>query len=835
MAILTSLLAQCLHLATVPPVLARACVFAQAALPEAGIPWLEWLAAAFGAVLAGAVVVLIFNFRLHGKVEQRTRELRASEERHRRLMEQASDAIFVADAATGLLVEVNRAATELVGRSEAELVGRPHTVLYEPRDAAELQRRFAAHAEEGGRRESESLLWHHDGVPVPVEVRTSRVEAGGRRYLQAIMRDLRPRRAAEEALRASEERYRTLFESAVEGVYESTPEGRFRTVNPALARMLGFASAGDTIAAYEHIARDFYVETDRRAEFFRALDHGDEVVDFESEVRCCDGSTKWISENGRAVRDGQNRLLYFQGFVNDVTERRRAEAALAAERERLSVMLRAMAESVITVDTDGVVQFINHAAETLTGWAEGAGVGRKIGEICVLRHEKTHALVAAPLTAALAEDRVIELPPSTAMISRDHSRSCLVEGRCAPMHDLAGRAVGVILVFRDVTERARLELEMQRTSKLESVGILAGGIAHDFNNILTVVMGHLALAMLDAQAGDAAGRWLAEAERGILRARDLTQQLLTFAKGGEPVRAAVRLPEVVREAAEFALHGAKVRCDFRVAPDLWPAEVDKSQIGQVVQNLVINAVQAMPGGGVIEISIANETIPAQSDGALAAGDYLKISVADTGTGIRPDLLPRIFEPYFTTKANGSGLGLATVYSIVKKHYGDIQVESEPGQGTTFHFWLPAAQGRPIEADTVRSPFEAMPGRVLFMDDEEHIRQVAGVLLTKLGFEVATVKDGSEVIREYRAALVEQNPFDLVVMDLTVPGGMGGREAMEELLKLHPEVRAVVSSGYSSDPVLANYRVHGFRGRVTKPYRISELARTLRSVLAGVEV
>ncbi|HTQ31860.1 MAG TPA: PAS domain S-box protein [Opitutaceae bacterium] len=833
MAILTSQLAQCMHFATASHVWAGMRVFAMAAPPEASIPWLEWLVGAFGGALGVTFVVLIFNLRLQRKVEQRTRELRASEERHRRLMEQASDAIFVADAASGLLVEVNRAATELLGRTDAELVGRPHTILYRPEDAAERQRSLAEHAQTGGHREAEVMLCPRDGKSVPVEMRAARVETGGRRYLQAILRDLRPRRAAEEALRASEERYRTLFESAVEGVYESTPEGRFRSVNPALARMFGFASAGDMIAWYQHIARDLYVEPDRRAEFFRALDRSDQVVDFESEVRCRDGSTKWVSENVRAVRDAEHRLLYFQGFVNDVTERRRAEIALAAERERLSVMLRAMAESVVTVDPDGMVQFINHAAETLIGWTDGGGVGRKIGEVCVLHHEKTRALLAAPVTAALAEDRVIELPPNTALMNRS-GQSCLIEGRCAPMHDLTGRAVGVVLVFRDVTERARLELEMQRTTKLESIGILAGGIAHDFNNILTVVMGHLALAALDAQSAGTSGRWLEEAERGVLRARDLTQQLLTFAKGGEPVRAAVRLPEVVHEAAQFALHGSKVRCDFQAVPDLWAADVDKSQIGQVVQNLVINAVQAMPDGGVIQISLGNEAIPAKSGGALVAGDYLKISVADTGTGIRPELLPRIFEPYFTTKISGSGLGLATVYSIIKKHYGHIEVDSALGKGTTFHFWLPAAQSRPVEPDTVRSPFEAMPGRVLFMDDEEPIRQMAGVLLTKLGFEVATVKDGAEVLREYKAALAGQNPFDLVVMDLTVPGGMGGREAMEELRKLHPEVRAVVSSGYSSDPVLANYRVHGFCGRVTKPYRISELAKTLRSVLAGVE-
>ncbi|HZP60382.1 MAG TPA: PAS domain S-box protein, partial [Opitutaceae bacterium] len=333
-----------MHFAAASPMLAGLRLAAWQGPPEASIPWLEWLVSAFGAALVVTFIVLVFNRRLQRKVEQRTRELRASEERHRRLMEQASDAIVVVDASTGLLVEVNRSTTELLGQSEAELVGRPHTLLYGSEDATERQRSFLEHVQKGGHREAEVMLQHRDGNSIPVEMRASRIEAGGRNYVQAIIRDLRPRRAAEEALRASEERYRTLFESAVEGVYESTPEGRFRTVNPALARLLGFASAGDMIAHYQHIARDLYLEPDRRTEFFRALDHGDQVVDFESEVRCRDGSTKWITENGRAVRDADHRLLYFQGFVNDVTERRRAEAALAGERERLSVMLRAMAE-----------------------------------------------------------------------------------------------------------------------------------------------------------------------------------------------------------------------------------------------------------------------------------------------------------------------------------------------------------------------------------------------------------------------------------------------------------------------------------------------------------
>jgi CheY-like chemotaxis protein len=343
-------------------------------------------------------------------------------------------------------------------------------------------------------------------------------------------------------------------------------------------------------------------------------------------------------------------------------------------------------------------------------------------------------------------------------------------------------------------------------------------------------MGNITLATLDSQAMASAGRWLQDAERGVMRARDLTQQLLTFARGGEPVRSAVRLPEVLKEAAHFALHGSKVRCDFAIEDGLWTAEVDKGQIGQVVQNLVINAVQAMPDGGVMHISMRNQRLAASAVRQLDEGDYLCIVISDTGSGIRPEHLARIFDPYFTTKQSGSGLGLATVYSIIRKHQGHIEVESELGRGTRFRFWLPAVpDAAPAAAEVTHAP-DNLTGRVLFMDDEEPIRDMANALLKRLGFDVLTVVDGHEVLRAYAEAMTAGQRFDLVIMDLTVPGGMGGKEAMTELHKLDPLVRGIVSSGYSSDPVMANYKAHGFNGMVAKPYRLTDLAKTIRSVL-----
>lgn len=384
---------------------------------------------------------------------------------------------------------------------------------------------------------------------------------------------------------------------------------------------------------------------------------------------------------------------------------------------------------------------------------------------------------------------------------------------------------------QQVQREARLHEELQRATRLESLGVLAGGIAHDFNNLLTIVMGNLSLALLDTELAAESAKSLREAERAILRSRDLTQQLLTFAKGGAPVCTAILLPDIVREVTQFTLHGSTMRCEFAIAPDLWPANVDKGQISQVVQNIVLNAREAMAGGGTIRVRLSNEEIPANSPYILAPGRFVKLSVADEGPGITAENLTRIFDPYFTTKPHGSGLGLATVYSIVKRHHGHVAVDSPAGAGSTFHVWLPAVPNAAAAAPAVAEPVRPSRGRVLVMDDEEAIRRLTNALLPRLGFSVTTVCDGGEAVREYRSALSAGARYDLVVLDLTIPGGMGGCQTIAELRKIDPRVRAIVASGYSNDPVMANHRAYGFCGRVTKPFEITMLMQEIRAVLA----
>ncbi len=556
-----------------------------------------------------------------------------------------------------------------------------------------------------------------------------------------------------------------------------------------------------------------------------------ERPDYEHEFHVSNmGNVFLLQEHVKVTRLGPN-TWNLVGVIVDITARREAELALAAEKERLAVTLGSMSEGVVTIDHRAKVIFINKAAAEMTQWNAEETVGREVTDICVLRDSKSGKVMALPIREVLDAGIHCEIPPQTLIKGRS-DRIRLVEGRLVPVANVASKRVGAVLVLRDITERQRMEEELQNVAKMESVGILAGGIAHDFNNILTAILSNLTLLQLDLEGMPEQASMLDEAVRATKRAGDLTLQLLTFSKGGDPVRTAVHLPEVIREAATFSHRGSGVKSEFDLAADLWAADVDKAQISQVVQNLVINATQAMPDGGTLRIAAANEHVPAGAHSVLGEGDYIRVTITDTGGGISPEHLGKIFDPYFTTKIQGHGLGLATVFSIIKRHQGHIEVTSVVGKGTTFVFWLPAAEASHVKEGSA-SGFTGTEcaGRVLFMDDEEPILRMAEKLANRMGLEFEAVADGRAAIERYRGSMEAGRPFDLVVMDLTIPGGMGGREAISVLRKLDPGVKAIVSSGYSSDLTMADFRKHGFRGMVAKPYDISELAKVIRNVLA----
>jgi PAS domain S-box-containing protein len=388
-------------------------------------------------------------------------------------------------------------------------------------------------------------------------------------------------------------------------------------------------------------------------------------------------------------------------------------------------------------------------------------------------------------------------------------------------------------IVRDITDRKRMEEELLKTQKLESLGILAGGIAHDFNNILTAISTNISMARMYGNLEDDISQMMADAEKASFRARNLTQQLLAFSKGGAPVRKTVSILRILKENMEFALSGANVKCEdlSRLASkDLWRVEADEGQIGQVVHNLIINAIQSMPEGGVIKMGAENVDPAEPKYIPLKRGKYVRISITDHGVGIPKRYLQRVFDPFFTTKQKGSGLGLTTSFKIVRNHGGHIHVESEVGVGTTVTFYLPASDQESVSRERIRGGPPRGRGRVLLIDDEEMIRKAANEALHRLGYDVTLAEDGSEGIRLYEEALQGTEPFDAVLLDLTIPGGMGGQEGVRDLLRIDPGARVIASSGYSNDPVMANFRKYGFRDVIIKPYRIDELGEVLHKVI-----
>ena len=402
------------------------------------------------------------------------------------------------------------------------------------------------------------------------------------------------------------------------------------------------------------------------------------------------------------------------------------------------------------------------------------------------------------------------------------------------VYDPGGKPYKMIGSVTDITERKKMEEELLRSKKLESVGFLSGGIAHDFNNLLTGIMGNISLAKLSARPGDKILTYLENAENLSVRSSELTKKLLTFSKGGAPIKKPVLIGDFLKETARMPLSGSNVRCEFKIAEDLWLVEIDEGQMRQVIYNIVINACEAMPGGGTINI-LAENIIHGPADRpSLKDGKYVKLSIKDQGAGIFPENLSKIFDPYFSTKEMGSqkgmGLGLAISHSIIKKHGGFIVAESIVGNGSTFHIYLPVSSKEFLPAKEVVKKPRLGKVRILVMDDEQVVRYISGEFLKHLGYEVELAEDGAEAVARYKKAQESQQPFDIVILDLIVPGGMGGKEVLEKLLEISPDVQAIVSSGYSNDPIFSDFKRYGFKGVLAKPFDLEGLSESVSKVI-----
>ncbi len=548
------------------------------------------------------------------------------------------------------------------------------------------------------------------------------------------------------------------------------------------------------------------------------------TIDFENRYRCKDGSWRWLS--WRAHYDDKTKMSY--ATARDITESKRVHEELRHQQELYSALVRNTEDVIMQFDREHRHTYVNPAVVKALSLQPADFLGRTHQEMGFpqdLCHLWEHALERVFVTGE---------PYSTFFDAENSNGAVRIDWNAFPGLVENGEVQSVFTVSRDITQYKKVEEELRRMQKLNSLGVLAGGIAHDFNNILTIMFGNIALAKNFIPQDHKSYSSLEQAEIAFQRATHLTSQLLTFAKGGEPVVQDVSISALIDEVVHFDLSGSNVRLMFTPSPGLWQARVDKGQISQVFSNLATNANQAMPGGGHLYITIENAVLEWGDLSGMAPGKYLKFVVRDEGIGIRQADIDKIFDPYFSTKQKGSGLGLATVYSIVTRHGGHISVQSSPGNGTAFTLYLPASeisgneQDAKIQLEPDNVPEQA---RLLVMDDEDMIGTLCANYLSVQGYTVEKAKDGKEAIAMYEAAFCQGKPYDCMIMDLTIPGGMSGKEALAEILKLHPAAKAIVSSGYAADPVMANYKTYGFKGSMPKPFRLGALHQEIKRVLA----
>ncbi|HEY5995635.1 MAG TPA: PAS domain S-box protein [Candidatus Deferrimicrobiaceae bacterium] len=626
--------------------------------------------------------------------------------------------------------------------------------------------------------------------------------------------DVTDRKRTEEALRESEARFALFMEHLPVAAFIKDSEGRVLMANRYLQQLTGVAEEmrGRTTAELfpPGIAARM-IEDDRRA-----LADGLTVVE-ESVPDPSGGLRNFQTIKFPVPVEGGKVVL--GGIAIEMTERKRAEEALRTKERILRALIDANPESLFLLGLDATVIEANRTFAERIGKPLEEILGRNLRDlqpkgVVDSRKDWVTRLVASG-KPAMFEDRID---------GRDR------DNRFFPAFGPSGEIDMVAGLSIDVTERNRLQEQLIRTQKLESLGVLAGGIAHDFNNILTAILGNLSLCRRMLDVGHPASGRLFECERATIRASELTQQLLTFAKGGAPVKGTVEPGSLIEEVMQFALRGSNVRGIVDLAPGLWCLDADEGQVAQLLNNLFINAKQAMPRGGTLTVRATNE-IPAGRPGTdLRGGRFVAISVRDEGEGIPPENLGRIFDPYFTTKPGGSGLGLASVHSIVHRHGGTVEVSSPRGSGAEFLVRLPAAEAAAaIRPDIATDPLQGGTGRVLVMDDEEMVVRMATMMIEELGYEPEACADGAEAVERFRASVERKAPYAAVILDLTVPGGMGGRDAAARILEIDPDAVLVVSSGYSSDPVMADPPGYGFMGAVAKPYTLETLAAELARV------
>jgi len=670
-------------------------------------------------------------------------------------------------------------------------------------------------------------LQHKDGSQRYASISWKPIYGDNQEYLgiRSSIHDITQRRTAEEKLLLSQKKLTRAQEIARLGSWELDLTTNHVVWSDQLYRICGV-----TPNEFDPNLESFgsLVHPDDWQENMKIVYHtaktGDAGEYFQRVIRP-DGETRFLQCKCEAVFDGR-KITRVIGTAHDITEFKRTEDALRQSQESLKAAqhLARLASWVIHLDTKTVDwseqlnDILNRPQDRFQG---------SLNDFLALFHPEDKNRFKDDISNLLHSGKGFR---SEYRFPQPDGSFGIVDTSCNLIKDKTDRPLRIVGSAQDITDRKKHENEILKTQKLESLGVLAGGIAHDFNNLLTGMLGNITLAKLESNPTAAIAR-LNQVEQAIERANDLTKELLTYSKGSEPIIKAVEIDRLIQESISFGLRGSNVKPLFTSEEDVYPVVVDASQINQVIYNIVLNSTQAMPDGGTIRISYQNIEVGADDDLPLKAGQYVKISIADKGIGIKPEHLPKVFDPYFSTWKNKSGLGMAASYSIIKRHNGHIDVESKVGVGTTFHVYLPADKNARLDIPSGTVPISESKGRVLIMDDEEMVRDITKNILRKFGYTVSCTTNGHDAIDLYRQAFEEGMAYDVVILDLTVPGGLGGKEAVQELLKINSNVRTIVCSGYSNDPIMTEYAKYGFSGVVTKPYKPRDLLETIKKLLS----
>ncbi len=629
--------------------------------------------------------------------------------------------------------------------------------------------------------------------------------------------DITEHKLAEEKLRHSEEKFRTLFNNAQIGMFRSKIDGsEMLDMNQKFLDIAGLTRE-ETEGKPAVI---LWADPEEREEMIRRLVADGRIAEFEHKI---------LTRQGGIRNCLASAVLYLErgvleGSIIDITELKLAEEYLRKSENKYRTLIENLSQKIFYKDRNSVYLSCNK------NYADDLRI--KPDEIAGKTDYDFYPEELAEKYRA--DDKRIMVLDKAEDIEEKYiqdGQEVWVHTVKTPTTDDRGIVNGILGIFWDITDRKKMEEQSRQSQKLEAIGTLAGGIAHDFNNLLQGVFGYISLAKLNAADKDKNIAALEQAEKALHMSINLTAQLLTFSKGGKPVRKKMPLDPVIENSVRFALSGSGTDYRIEIDSNLWHVEADEGQIGQVIQNIVLNADQAMPVRGTIVITAKNVPASKKEIPQLPEVEkYVEISIMDNGTGITEEYLSKIFDPYFTTKAKGSGLGLAMCYSIVKNHGGVINVSSKIGKGTTFYVYLPAIE---TEKEAPHIP-EAYPfvrkGKILLMDDEHMVRDIAGKMIEVFGHDVELASHGEAAIGKYKAAMESGNPFDIVILDLTIRGGMGGKETLERLLAVNSDIRAIVSSGYSDDAVVSDYQKYGFSARLTKPYKLKELSDKLNDLL-----